>query len=459
MPRKKENISQSAYKVPPHNLEAEQVILGGILINNDALNQIVDLLSSDDFYRKAHSIIFEGMLTLYNRDEPVDIITLTHILEEGGKLDKIGGSDYLASLADATSTSAGITYHSEIVRDLSTKRKLIEKCSHISDNCFQSTMETPEILDLAEQSVFEIAERNAGQSFSHLREVVKESFGKVESMAHGDGNITGISTGFTDFDNLTSGLQPSDLIIIAGRPSMGKTALALNIVYNAAIKNNVGTALFSLEMSSMQLGIRLLGLDGMIDASRLRKGALQDDEWTRLIESTDRLSKLPIFIDDSSGLSALEMKAKARRLKKKHDISLVVIDYLQLMQSKRSVESRQQEISDISRSLKALAKDLNIPVVALSQLNRQVETRPSKKPMLADLRESGAIEQDADLIVFIYRDEHYNPTEENKDEAEIIIGKHRNGPIGMVNLLFRKQYTKFQNKTYYKDESGLDMAI
>jgi len=457
MQRKKENLSQSAYKVPPHNLEAEQVILGGILINNDALNQIVDLLSSDDFYRKAHSFIFEGMLTLYDRDEPVDIITLTHILEEGGKLDKIGGSDYLASLADATSTSAGIAYHSEIVRDLSTKRKLIEKCSHISDNCFQSTMETPEILDLAEQSVFEIAERNAGQSFYHLREVVKESFGKVESMAHGSGNITGISTGFTDIDNLTSGLQPSDLIIIAGRPSMGKTALALNIVYNAAIENNVGTALFSLEMSSMQLGIRLLGLDGMIDASRLRKGALQDDEWTRLIESTDRLSKLPIFIDDSSGLSALEMKAKARRLKKKHDISLVVIDYLQLMQSKRSVESRQQEISDISRSLKALAKDLNIPVVALSQLNRQVETRPSKKPMLADLRESGAIEQDADLIVFIYRDEHYNPTEENKDKAEIIIGKHRNGPVGMVNLLFRKQYTKFQN--YYKDESGLDMGI
>jgi len=457
MQRKKENSSQSAYKVPPHNLEAEQVILGGILINNDALNQIVDLLSSDDFYRKAHSFIFEGMLTLCVRDEPVDIITLTHILEEGGKLDKIGGSDYLASLADATSTSAGIAYHSEIVRDLSTKRKLIEKCSHISDNCFQSTMETPEILDLAEQSVFEIAERNAGQSFYHLREVVKESFGKVESMAHGSGNITGISTGFTDIDNLTSGLQPSDLIIIAGRPSMGKTALALNIVYNAAIENNVGTALFSLEMSSMQLGIRLLGLDGMIDASRLRKGALQDDEWTRLIESTDRLSKLPIFIDDSSGLSALEMKAKARRLKKKHDISLVVIDYLQLMQSKRSVESRQQEISDISRSLKALAKDLNIPVVALSQLNRQVETRPSKKPMLADLRESGAIEQDADLIVFIYRDEHYNPTEENKDKAEIIIGKHRNGPVGMVNLLFRKQYTKFQN--YYKDESGLDMGI
>jgi replicative DNA helicase len=296
-----------------------------------------------------------------------------------------------------------------------------------------------------------------GFILTFLREVVKESFGKVESMAHGSGNITGISTGFTDIDNLTSGLQPSDLIIIAGRPSMGKTALALNIVYNAAIENNVGTALFSLEMSSMQLGIRLLGLDGMIDASRLRKGALQDDEWTRLIESTDRLSKLPIFIDDSSGLSALEMKAKARRLKKKHDISLVVIDYLQLMQSKRSVESRQQEISDISRSLKALAKDLNIPVVALSQLNRQVETRPSKKPMLADLRESGAIEQDADLIVFIYRDEHYNPTEENKDKAEIIIGKHRNGPVGMVNLLFRKQYTKFQN--YYKDESGLDMAI
>jgi replicative DNA helicase len=458
MASKKETISQSAYKLPPHNLEAEQVILGGILINNDALNQIVDFLASEDFYRKANSIIFEGMVTLYNRDEPVDIITLSHVLEENGKLDKIGGSDYLASLADATSTSAGITYHAEIVRDLATKRKLIEQCSRISDNCFQPTMETPEILDLAEQSMYEIAERNTGQNFSPLKDVVKESFGKVESMAHGGGNITGISTGFVDFDNLTSGLQPSDLIIIAGRPSMGKTALALNIVYNAALNHNVGTALFSLEMSSMQLGIRLLGLDGMIDASRLRKGALQDDEWTRLIESTDRLSKLPIFIDDSSGLSVLEMKAKARRLKKQHGISLVVIDYLQLMQSKRFVESRQQEISDISRSLKALAKDLDVPVVALSQLNRQVEGRTIKKPMLADLRESGAIEQDADLIVFIYRDEHYNPTEENKDKAEIIIGKHRNGPIGVVDLLFRKQYTKFQN-SYKEEPELLDVAV
>jgi len=449
IPKKKEDIAYSTYKVPPHNLEAEQAILGGILINNDALNQIIDILSGEDFYREAHALIFEGMLALYNRDDPVDLITLSQVLKENGVLGKVGGIDYLTSLAEATSTSAGIMYHAEIVKDLSTRRRLISQCSHISEVCFQPANDTEEILDLAEQSIFEIAERNIDQKFYPLNEVVKESFKKIESTT--GSNITGISTGFTDFDNLTSGLQSSDFIIIAGRPSMGKTALALNIAYNAALEEKVGVAVFSLEMSRLQLGIRLLGSDAMIDAWKLRKGALQDDDYLRLTDSANRLSELPIYIDDSSGLSGLEMKAKARRLKKKYDISLVIIDYLQLMQSKKSVESRQLEISDISRSLKALAKDLDIPVVAVSQLNRKVEDRPNKRPLLADLRESGAIEQDADLIVFIYREELYNLTEENKGKAELIIAKHRNGPIGKVNLTFREKYTKFEN--YYSDES------
>ena len=448
MPNKREDIAYSTYKVPPHNLEAEQAIVGGILINNDALNQVIDILSSEDFYREAHALIFEGMLTLYNRDDPVDLITLSQMLREKGVLDKVGGIDYLTSLAEATSTSAGIMYHAEIVKDLSTRRTLISQCSHISEVCFQFANDTEEILDLAEQSIFEIAERNIDQNFSPLNEVVKESFKKIETTT--GSNITGISTGFTDFDNLTSGLQPSDLIIIAGRPSMGKTALALNIACNAALEDKVGVAVFSLEMSRLQLGIRLLGSDAMIDASRLRRGFLRDDDYLRLTDSANRLSGLPIYIDDSSGLSGLELKAKARRLKKKYDISLVVVDYLQLMQGRKSVESRQLEISDISRSLKALAKDLNIPVVAVSQLNRKVEDRPNKRPILADLRESGAIEQDADLILFIYRDELYNRTEENKGKAELIIAKHRNGPTGLVNLTFREQYTKFES--YYKDE-------
>jgi replicative DNA helicase len=448
LPKNKEDSAYTAYKVPPHNLEAEQAVLGGILINNDAFNQVIDILSDEDFYREAHSLIFAGMLALYNSNDPIDIITLSQVLKEKNVLDKVGGTDYLASLAESISTSAGIKFHAEIVRDLSTRRGLINQCAHISESCFQFTNDTEEVLDLAEQSIFEIAERNVDQNFFALSEVVKESFKKIERTT--GSNITGVPTGFTDFDNLTSGFQQSDFIIIAGRPSMGKTALALNIAYNAALEEKVGVAIFSLEMSRLQLGIRLLGSDAMIDASKIRKGFLQDEDYLRLTDSANRLSELPIYIDDSSGLSVLELKAKARRLKKKFDIGLLVIDYLQLMQSKKSTESRQLEISDISRSLKALAKDLNIPVVAVSQLNRKVEDRPNKRPILADLRESGAIEQDADLIAFIYREYLYNRTEENKGKAELIIAKHRNGPTGKVDLTFREQYTKFQN--YYKEE-------
>jgi len=446
----KEKIMPASIKVPPHNMEAEQAILGGILINNDAMNQVMDILSDDAFYREAHAHLFQGMIDLYSNNEPIDLITLHQYLKRKNLLEKVGGAEYLGSLVEAVSTSAGITYHAKIIRDLSVRRKLITQCSVISESCFQDWQNTDELLDLAEQSIFGIAEEKVGEGFSTLTEVIKSSFKKIESVAEHEGYITGVPTGFTNFDRLTTGLQPSDLIIIAGRPSMGKTALALNIGYNAAELTKKGVAVFSLEMSKMQLGMRLLGFDAQIDARKLRTGFLGDKEWAGLTDSADRLSALPIFVDDTSALSVLEMRARCRRLIKKHELVLIIVDYLQLIQGRRSAESRQLEISEISGLLKALAKDLNVPVVALSQLNRKVEDRPNKRPQLADLRESGAIEQDADVIAFIYRDELYHPTsEENKNIAEIIVAKQRNGPTDFFKLTFQKEFTRFRD---YVDE-------
>jgi replicative DNA helicase len=442
----KEKTSPSSVKVPPHNIEAEQAVLAGILINNDSLNQIVDLLSSDDFYREAHTHLFEGMINLYNNNEPIDLITLSQYLAGKNLLEKIGDTNYLASLVDAVSTSAGIRYHAEIVRDLSVRRKLISQCSVTSESCFQGWQETDDLLEQAEQSIFDIAEKKVGEGFSPMKQIIKDSFRKLESVSEHEGFVTGVPTDFADFDRLTAGLQPSDLIIIAGRPSMGKTALALNIGYNAAAKTKKAVAIFSLEMADLQLGLRLLGFHSGIDATKLRTGSLRDTDWMKLTESANTLSELPIFIDDTSGLSVLEMKAKCRRLIKKQDICLVIIDYLQLLQGRRTAESRQLEISEISRALKAMAKDLNVPVLALSQLNRKVEDRPNKRPQLADLRESGAIEQDADVIAFIYRDELYHPTtEENRNVAEIILAKQRNGPTGYFKLHFQKEHTRFRD--------------
>ncbi len=456
MQQVKENTAPASIRVPPHNMEAEQSILGGILINNDALNQIMDILTADCFYREAHTHLFHGMVGLYNNNEPIDLITLSQYLTEKNLLDKAGGMDYLTSLADAVSTSAGITYHAEIVRDLAVRRMLLTQCSAISESCLQGWQSTDELLDVAEQSIFDIAEEKVGEGFSSMESVVKESFRKLESVAEYDGFITGVPTDFKDLDRLTAGLQPSDLIIIAGRPSMGKTALALNIAYNAAKKTRKGVALFSLEMSKMQLGLRLLGFAAQINANKLRTGTLRDRDWIQLTDAANQLAELPIYIDDTSGAGVLEMKARCRRLLKKRDLALVVIDYLQLIQGRRSAESRQIEISEISRSLKALAKDLNVPVLALSQLNRKVEDRPNKRPQLADLRESGAIEQDADVIAFIYRDEMYHPTtEDNRNIAEIILAKQRNGPTGYFKLTFQQEYTRFRDyieeDTYYQE--------
>lgn len=446
MPQTKTKIAATSIKVPPHNMEAEQAILGGVLINNEAMNQIMDILSPSCFYREAHMHLFQGMVDLYNNNEPIDLITLSHRLSENNLQEKAGGADYLTSLVDAVSTSAGIVFHAEIVRDLYVRRKLLSQCSTISESCLQSWQGTDELLDLAEQSIFDIAEEKIGEGFYSMDIVIKESFKKLESVAEHDGFITGVPTDFTDFDRLTAGLQPSDLIIVAGRPSMGKTALALNIGYNAAKKTRKGVAVFSLEMSKMQLGLRLLGFKARINATKLRTGTLRDTDWTNLTHAAGQLAELPIYIDDTSGLSVLEMKARCRRLLKKGELSLVIIDYLQLVQGRRSAESRQIEISEISRSFKALAKDLNVPVIAISQLNRKVEDRPNKKPQLADLRESGAIEQDADVIAFIYRDEMYNPTtDENRNVAEIILAKQRNGPTGYFKLRFDKEITRFQD--------------
>ncbi len=448
MSQLKEKTITSSIKVPPYNNEAEQAVLAGILINNDAIDQVMDILSGEDFYREAHNHLFEGMVDLYNNNEPIDLITLSQQLKEKNLLEKAGGAEYLASLVEAVSTSAGVLYHAKIVRDSSVRRKLINQCSIISEACFQDWQQTDELLELAEQSIFDIAEDKAGVGFTSLHDVIKDSFKRLESVAEHEGFVTGVPTDFDDFDRLTAGLQPTDLIILAGRPSMGKTALALNIGYNAALRTKKGVALFSLEMSKMHLGLRLLGFHAGINATKLRTGFLKDTDWMKLTESANALSELPIFIDDTSGLSVLEMKAKCRRLKKKQDICLVILDYLQLIQGRSSAESRQQEISEVSRSLKALAKDLNVPVMALSQLNRKVEDRPNKKPQLSDLRESGAIEQDADVIAFIYRDEMYNPTtEDNENIAEIIVAKQRNGPTGYFKLTFQKEYTRFRNYT------------
>jgi replicative DNA helicase len=453
MAQKKEKTTPASVKVPPHNMEAEQAILGGILINNEAMNQIVDILTSDCFYREAHMHLFEGMVSLYNNDQPVDLITLSQHLRQKDLLEKAGGPDYLASLVDAVSTSAGISFHAEIVRDLYVRRKLLIECSSISEDCLQNWHTTDELLDLAEQSVFDIRQQKVGEGFSPLESVIKESFKKLESVAENPGFVTGVPTDFADFDRYTAGLQPSDLIILAARPGMGKTAFALNIAYNAAKKTKKGVAVFSLEMSKMQLGMRLLGFEAQINATKLRTGTLRDGDWTKLLEAANQLSELSIFIDDTSGISVLDMKARCRRLTKKAPLAMIIVDYLQLIQGRSSAESRQVEISEISRSLKALAKDLNVPVIALSQLNRKVEDRTIKKPQLNDLRESGAIEQDADLILFIYRDDVYNPaTDENRNVAEIIIAKQRNGPTGEFKLTFQPEFTRFRDyisENYY----------
>ncbi len=450
-----------ALKVPPHSIEAEQSVLGGVLLDNGTWDQVADVLVETDFYRHDHRLIFRAISELFAQSQPVDVVTLAEALDKQGVLDQVGELAYIGMLARNTPSAANILAYAEIVRERSIFRQLIAVGTEISNMAFTPEgRSSEEILDEAERKVLEIAEKGAhrGGGFIQVKDVLSKVVDRIDTLFEQDNPITGLSTGFTDFDMQTSGLQPSDLVIVAGRPSMGKTTFAMNIAENAAIKSQKPVAVFSMEMPADALAMRMLSSLGQIDQHRLRTGRLKDDDWPRLTSAIALLNEAPLFIDDTPALTTTELRARARRLKRDHGLNLIVIDYIQLMQgSNKSNENRATEVSEISRSLKALAKELDVPVVALSQLNRSLEQRPNKRPVMSDLRESGAIEQDADLIVFIYRDEVYNEDSTDKGKAEIIIGKQRNGPIGTVALTFQGQYTRFENFAYqHYDDYGAE---
>jgi replicative DNA helicase len=441
------DIDASLHKVPPQNLEAEQSVLGGILLDNLALNTVLEVLGTNDFYSEAHRRIFTAVVELSNRNEPCDLITLSNLLKNQKRLEQVGGMAYLASLVDNVGSAANIAFYAKIIKEKSVLRRLIGAATEILTKSYDAGMDIDQVLDQAEQAIFEISENKIRPSFYPMKDIIKDSFKTIERLYANKELITGVSTGFDKLDEITSGLQNSDLIIIAGRPSMGKTAFALNIAQNASLETGVPVAIFSLEMAREQLVMRMLSAEARVDSQRLRKGFLGETDWPKLTTAAGRLSEAPIYIDDTPAITVIEMKAKARRLKAEKGLGLIVLDYLQLMRGGAYKDSREQEISEISRSLKGLAKELNLPVIALSQLNRKVEDRTSRRPQMADLRESGAIEQDADVIAFIYRDEVYNHSEDNPEKgiAEIIIGKQRNGPTGTVKLAFQEKYTRFEN--------------
>ncbi|MCA1764725.1 MAG: replicative DNA helicase [Desulfobulbaceae bacterium] len=435
------------HRLPPQNLEAEQCVLGSILLHQGAILKAVETLVPDDFYRAEHGLIYMAMIKLFDKSEPQDLVTVTNVLKNDNKLDQVGGPAYLATLTDIVPVAANIGYYSKIVRDKSILRRLITTSTEIAGRCYEQQDDINALLDETEQTIFEISSAKSSQSYYPISSVINDSFKMIEKLSERKELITGVPTGFTEFDKITAGLQPSDLIILAGRPSMGKTALAMNIVQNSAMLSKVPVGVFSLEMSKEQLGMRMLCSISRVDSQRLRTGRVRDNDWPNLARAHGMLSESPIFIDDTPAISILEIRAKSRRLKTEHDIGLIVVDYLQLMRGRDSAERREQEISEISRSLKAMAKELHVPVIALSQLNRGLESRPNKRPQLSDLRESGAIEQDADLICFIYRDEVYNKAEDNPNKgiAELIVGKQRNGPTGTVHMTFIDSITTFEN--------------
>jgi replicative DNA helicase len=435
------------YHVPPQSLEAEESILSAILVDNDTLPEILEILSPKDFYRSSHQKTFTAMTELFSRNEPVDLVTLTNILRERGWLEEIGGATYLANLVDTVPLAVNAQHYAKIVHDKACLRQLIEKSNAIAKRCFEDRGDVENVIDYAESSIFEISENKIKPSFYPIGKIIELNIDALEERQGNKALVTGVATGFTKLDELTAGLQKSDLIILAGRPGMGKTAFALNIAKNSAVDANIPVAIFSLEMSKEQLSFRMLSSEARIDSSRLRRGFITQDDWIKITDAAGFLSQAPIFIDDSPNITVLEIRAKSRRLKMENDIGLIIIDYLQLMKGRISAERRDLEISEISRSLKALAKELDIPVLALSQLNRKLEERSDKRPQLADLRESGALEQDADVVAFIYRDELYNKDENNpnKGKAEIILAKQRNGPTGAAILTFLDTYTRFEN--------------
>jgi len=435
-------------RLPPQNLEAEQSILGAILIDNEALPKALEILDPEDFYKQSHKKIFNVMTELFERNEPIDLITLTDHLKRKEAFDAVGGLSYLSALVNMVPTAANIKYHSRIVREKALLRGLLRSATEIASKVYEENLDAEDLVDYAEKSIFDISDKKIKASFVTLKEVIKDSFEMIERLYDKKETITGVPSGFSDLDEYTTGFQKGDLIIVGGRPSMGKTAFALNVAQYVGLEMKEPVAIFSLEMAKEQLAFRMLCAEAMVNSNSIRKGFIKKEDWHKLTGAASKLTGAPIFIDDSSAITVLELRAKARRLKMEHGLSLVVVDYLQLMRGKGSFERREQEISDISRSLKALSKELSVPVIAVSQLNRSVEQRRPPKPMLADLRESGAIEQDADVILFLYRDEIYNKDNPaNKGKAEVDIAKQRNGPAGVtVHLSFISNCTRFLNR-------------
>lgn len=447
------DTSVEAIRVPPHSTESEQSVLGGLLLDNAAWDKIADFLSADDFYRYDHRLIFQSIIKLIHATRPADVVTVYEALESTGRAEDVGGLSYLNALAQTTPSAANIRRYAEIVRDRSVLRQLITVADEIAGEAFHPQgKEVKQLLDEAESKIFAIAEEGSrgAQGFQNIQPLLKQVVERIDELYSRDNqsDITGVPTGFIDLDKMTSGLQAGDLIIVAGRPSMGKTAFSLNIGEHVAIESGLPVAVFSMEMGAAQLAMRMIGSVGRLDQHRLKTGRLNDEDWPRLTHAIQKMNEAQLYIDETPALNSMELRARARRLARQcGKLGLIVIDYLQLMSANATGENRATEISEISRNLKGLAKELNCPVIALSQLNRSLEQRPNKRPVMSDLRESGAIEQDADLILFIYRDQVYNPDSPDKGTAEIIIGKQRNGPIGSIRLTFVGEYTKFENYT------------
>ncbi len=433
-------------KIPPHDIEAEQAILGCMLTDRDSVISAIEVLKEDAFYREDNRAIYAAILSLYSKSEPIDIITVKAELVETGNFERIGGLEYLAGLPERVPTTANVDKYIKIVDEKAMLRNLISSANELVALGYDETEEVDRIMDMAEKKIFDLAQKKNTKGYTPIKDVLVESFAKLEELYNQKGHLSGTSTGFIDLDYKTSGLHNSDLIIVAARPAMGKSAFAINIATNVAVQSGKGVAIFNLEMSKEQVGNRILCSEAMVDSNKVRTGQLEDDDWVKLASTVGKLSEAPIYIDDTAGISIMEIRAKCRKLKLERDIGLVVIDYLQLVQgSGKKNASREQEISEISRSLKILAKELDIPVIALSQLSRSVEKRDDKRPMLSDLRESGAIEQDADIVIFLYRDDYYNEDSEKKNIAEVILAKHRGGSTGTVDLAWLASYTKFAN--------------
>ena len=436
----------------PHNLEAERTVLGAILIENEAFHNAAEILTQSDFYRDAHRKIFARMTSLSEKGDAIDLVTLKEEMVRSGDLDGAGGVAYLSSLVEGVPRATNVPYYSRIVKDKAVLRNLISAANRISRAAFEQPEETQSVLDEAEKSIFEIAEDSLRSGFENVSSIVKTTFKTIDELSEKRELISGIATGFAEFDEMTSGLQPSDLIIVAARPAMGKTSFCMNIAQYVGLKTDKTVGVFSLEMSKEQLVLRMLCGESRVDMHKLRSGFLSEKDWEKLIQGVSELSQSKLFIDDTPALSVMEMRAKARRLKLEHDLDLLVVDYLQLMQGRGRFDNRTQEIGNISRALKGLAKELNIPIVAVSQLSRAPEARGDHRPQLSDLRESGALEQDADVVAFIYREEEYNQTPDNRGIAELVIGKQRNGPTGNIRMAFIKEYTRFENLEWRRED-------